>query len=90
MQFLGLTVRSGPRGGRCVCARGGSLPARAPTLVRPLPAPSLMGRRPGLTFLCRGVHFRPGEVGVLLEPLGAPPPASGGLFSSLLSKLVVC
>ena len=85
MQFLGLMVRSGPRGGRCVCAWGGSLSTRAPVLVRPLPAHSLMGRRLRLTFLCLGVHVRPGEVGVLLEPLGAPLPAPGDLLSSLLS-----
>ena len=89
MQFLGLMVRSGPHGGRCVCAWGGSLSTRAPALVRPLLAPSLMGRYLRLTFLCLGVHVRPSEVGIL-EPLGAPLPASGGLFSSLLSKLVVC
>ena len=48
-----------------------------------------MGWHLRLTFLCLGVQVRPGEVGIL-EPLGAPLPASGGLFSSLLSKLVVC
>lgn len=84
MQFLGLMVRAG-RKVEGVFVLGVALP-QALWLS---PLPHGRGVR-GSPFCVLGFHVRPSdEVGVL-EPLGAPSSASGGLFSSLLSKRVVC
>ena len=86
MRFLGLTVRSRWRHGRCVSARVGFLAGRALTRVLLLLAPSLTGGHLQLTLLCPGAHVSPGAVGMLLELLGAPQPASTGFFAFFSAK----